>query len=167
MARGLAIKLHSLGVKIAKLVTGGQTGVDRAALDAALELGVPAGGWCPKGRWAEDGTIDPRYPLKETPSADVAQRTEWNARDSDATLILCEGAPVGGTDLTAVMAARYGKPCLIVDLAADGDLESAASRVEAWAAAGRYAVLNVAGPRESTTPGIYQKSLSLLRRILR
>ena len=71
-----------------EIVSGGQTGVDRAALDAALALGMRCGGWCPAGRWAEDGPIDPRYPLRETPSGDPAQRTEWNVRDSDATLIL-------------------------------------------------------------------------------
>src|SRR5262249_20137195 len=85
---------------IARLVSGGQTGVDRAALDAALEVGVPCGGWCPKGRKAEDGRIDDRYPLCETPSAAYSQRTRWNVRDSDGTLVLAWGEPTGGTLLT-------------------------------------------------------------------
>ena len=83
-----------------KIISGGQTGADRAALDFAIDHGIEHGGWCPKGRWAEDGAIAERYPLKETPSADVAQRTEWNARDSDGTLVITEGAPVAGTALT-------------------------------------------------------------------
>ena len=71
-----------------KIISGGQTGVDRAALDVALELGLPCGGWCPRGRRAEDGPIDPRYPLTETPWDGYPQRTEWNVRDADGTLIL-------------------------------------------------------------------------------
>ncbi|HLF11639.1 MAG TPA: putative molybdenum carrier protein, partial [Gammaproteobacteria bacterium] len=87
-----------------RIVTGGQTGVDRAALDAALELGLACGGWCPKGRWAEDGEIPPRYPLKETTSTDPARRTRANVRDADATLVLTDGEPTGGTRLTMSVA---------------------------------------------------------------
>src|SRR3954454_8651242 len=87
-------------VMFTKIVSGGQTGVDRAALDVALALGIPCGGWCPKGRKAEDGPIEDRYPLSETPSSDYRQRTLWNIRDSDATLILTWGEPTGGTLLT-------------------------------------------------------------------
>src|SRR5215217_2323846 len=92
-----------------KIVSGGQTGVDRAALDVALELGIECGGWCPAGRQAEDGPIDARYPLRETPSADPAQRTEWNVRDSDATLLLTTGAASPGTELTREVARRLGR----------------------------------------------------------
>jgi putative molybdenum carrier protein len=74
-------------MKPIKIVSGGQTGADRAALDWALARGVPCGGWCPKGRKAEDGPIDLKYPLKETPSSSYLQRTEWNVRDSDATVV--------------------------------------------------------------------------------
>lgn len=150
-------------VLVGKLVTGGQTGVDRAALDVALELGIPCGGWCPKGRWAEDGPISDRYPLKETPLADVAQRTEWNARDSDGTLVILEGEPVGGTALTVDMARRYSKPYFIVDLRH----EPSPSVIAAWVSEHRIQALNVAGPRESTTPGIYQKTKDFLRGLVR
>jgi hypothetical protein len=91
---------------IARLVSGGQSGVDRAALDIALEIGLPCGGWCPKERKAEDRRIDDRYPLIETPSGSYSRRTRWNARDSDATLILTWGRPTGGTLLTQTSAAR-------------------------------------------------------------
>jgi hypothetical protein len=149
---------------IEKLVSGGQTGVDLAALDVALELGIPCGGWCPKGRWSEAGTIAAVYPLTETPSEDVAQRTEWNARDSDGTLVILEGEPVGGTALTVEMAVLYKKPYLVLDVLKNQD--GARDSVRAWIKKNAIRVLNVAGPRESTTPGIYLKTKALLRRVL-
>ena len=95
-ARRVCTKVN-LRPMLTRIVSGGQTGVDRAALDVALELSIPCGGWCPKGRKAEDGALPARYPLKETPSEEYAQRTTWNVRDSDGTLILTHGAPTGGT----------------------------------------------------------------------
>ncbi|PSQ85488.1 MAG: molybdenum cofactor carrier, partial [Bacteroidetes bacterium QH_2_63_10] len=89
-----------------KIISGGQTGVDRAALDAALAFNVPVGGWCPKGRRAEDGQIPDRYPLEETPSEAYEQRTAWNVRDSDGTLIITDGSLEGGTALTMTEARR-------------------------------------------------------------
>jgi predicted Rossmann fold nucleotide-binding protein DprA/Smf involved in DNA uptake len=144
--------------RLAKLVSGGQTGVDRAALDAALQLGIPCGGWCPRGRRAEDGTIPARYPLVETPQARYPQRTEWNVRDSDATLVIHAGTLRGGTALTARLARRRGKPVLCVDLDADPDPRIVAQ----WIAANGIEVLNVAGPRESETPGIGARATRLL-----
>jgi len=146
---------------VQKIVSGGQTGVDRAALDVALEQGIPCGGWCPQGRAAEDGPIDQRYPLRETPSADYAQRTEWNVRDSDATLVLTHGTPTGGTAQTIDVAARLGKPCLTLDL----DSQPHASAVQAWASVYHVTVLNVAGPRESKCPGIYAQAAHFLRSV--
>ena len=147
---------------VEKIVSGGQSGVDRAALDVALELGLPCGGWCPKGRKAEDGTIALRYPLKETPSEDYTQRTLWNVRDSDGTLILTRGQPTEGTALTIEVAERQGKPHLMMDLDEQPDHAS----VQAWVTTHRIRVLNVAGPREEKSPGIYAHASQFLRRLL-
>src|SRR3954470_16119485 len=89
---------------VRKIISGGQTGADRAALDAALALGIPHGGWVPKGRWAEDGPLDPRYTVQETPTAVVSVRTAWNVRDSDATLIISHSKLSGGSALTRRLA---------------------------------------------------------------
>ncbi len=145
-----------------KIVSGGQTGVDRAALDAALEARLACGGWCPREREAEDGVIPARYPLQETRARDPAQRTAWNVRDSDATLILVRGRPRGGTSLSAQRAAAEGRPCRIVDLAADPDPGDVAE----WIRSAGIRVLNVAGPRESEAPGIHDEALALLRALL-
>ena len=128
--------------------------MDRAALDVAIALAIPCGGWCPKGRKAEDGTIDRRYPLRETPSKNYAQRTEWNVRDADATLILYQQQLEGGTLLTREYAAKKGKPCFVADLAHD-DVVTA---ITVWITGERIHVLNIAGPRESQRPGIYEKA---------
>jgi hypothetical protein len=144
-----------------KIVSGGQTGVDRAALDVALELGLPCGGWCPKGRKAEDGTIAPRYLLKETLSDDYAQRTKWNVRDSDGTLVLTKGPPTEGTAFTIEVAARLKKPCLVLDLAERPEARS----VLVWATKHAVRILNVAGPRESRSPGLYQDAKEFLRTV--
>jgi hypothetical protein len=143
---------------IEKVVSGGQTGVDRAALDAALALGLPCGGWCPRGRKAEDGTIDPRYPLAETPSDDYAQRTEWNVRDADGTLVLSRGRLRGGTALTVALARRMRRALLVLDLDEGPD----PGDVETWAREEGVRVLNVAGPRESQRPGIHSAARRFL-----
>jgi hypothetical protein len=147
---------------IAKLVSGGQTGVDRAGLDAAMALGIDSGGWCPQGRRAEDVTIPARYRLQETPSADYRQRTEWNVRDSDATLILTRGEPSGGTALTRRLADAYARPCLVVDLVNAPDPQT----VRDWIDAAGVRVLNVAGPRESGCPGIGAQARAFLEQCL-
>ena len=147
---------------IEKLVAGGQTGVDRAALDVALELGLPCGGWCPRGRKAEDGPLPPRYPLTETSTDVYAERTEWNVRDSDGTLILVRGTATGGTKLTIELAARTNKAHLILDLSAAVDPAS----VREWLDRHAVKVLNVAGPRESEAGGIYDQARAVLRQVL-
>ncbi|MGE4651898.1 MAG: putative molybdenum carrier protein [Myxococcota bacterium] len=149
-----------------RIVSGAQTGADRAALDVGLELGLDVGGWVPRGRLAEDGIIPARYPnLREAESADPAQRTELNVRDSDATLILSHGALSGGTALTRHLAEAQGKALLEVDLAALGRKE--ASRTLArWLGAERPATLNVAGPRASKDPKIYAAAVEVLRAAL-
>ena len=145
-----------------KIVSGGQTGVDRAALNVALELGLETGGWCPQGRRAEDGEIAQLYPLRETPSRSYSQRTEWNVRDSDGTLILYRGILGGGTRLTAELARRYGRPLSMLDLTGDEDTE----KVRQWLQAHAIRILNIAGPRESGEPGIQVQAQVFLRLLL-
>lgn len=152
----------SCQLSIERIVSGGQTGVDRAALDAALAAGVECGGWCPKGRKAEDGPLADRYPLQETPTARYAQRTEWNVRDSDGTLILARGELTGGTALTESFALALHRPCLVVD----PDNPDGPAAVTDWVYRFQIRVLNLAGPRESTQPGIYESARSFLDSLL-
>ncbi len=150
-------------MQVSCIVSGGQTGVDRAALDVALRLGIGCGGWCPKGRFAEDGVLSSNYPLKETPNPVYAERTEWNVRDSDGTLILTWGPPANGTAFTADMARKHNKPVLIIDLETK---ESSPQQVETWVLENGIRTLNVAGPRESKCPGIYQDASAFLEVLL-
>jgi len=143
---------------VKKIVSGGQTGVDRAALDFALESKIPCGGWCPRGRLAEDGRIPERYPMKETPTEIYEERTRFNVRDSDGTLILGFGDPKGGTAYTIETALTFGKPLWIVDLEKEFETEP----VSEWIVRNFILVLNVAGPRESGAPGIYEKAKAFL-----
>jgi len=145
-----------------QLTSGGQTGVDRAALDVALRLGLACGGWCPKGRLAEDGIIPPCYPLRETPTAEYAERTAWNVRDSDGTLILACGPPSGGTAYTLACASKLGRPCHIEDF---GEHPST-DRVLAWMREHAIQTLNVAGPRSSAHPGIYALAADFLETLI-
>ncbi len=146
-----------------KMVSGGQTGVDRAALDTARPLGLRSGGWCPRGRIAEDGRLPLRYCLVETPSQGYGQRTEWNVRDSDATLIINRGRLDGGTLATARYARQaHAKPLYIVEIGRRIRRE----RFRAWLARHRVRVLNVAGPRESKRPGIYREARRVLLQLL-
>ncbi len=155
---------RAAGMTVRRIVSGGQTGVDRAALDVARALGIACGGWCPRGRRAEDGRIPDRYPLRETESRDYATRTRLNVRDSDATLVLTRGAPTGGTRLTVDVAVFAGRPVLVIDL--DGDREAGLDAARRWLAETPVRTLNVAGPRESTAPGIYAEAADFLRRLL-
>jgi len=148
-------------MKIKKVISGGQTGVDRGALDAALESGIPIGGWCPHARRAEDGEIPAKYPLQETEGATYVHRTELNIRDSDATLVLTWGPPTGGTRLTVVLAKNLDKPCLLVDL----DSDSTPDQVIHWLEDQRVTCLNVAGPRASKYPQIYEAAHGFLREV--
>lgn len=154
-----------------KIVCGGESGVDRAALDAAIALGIPYGGWCPKGGWAEDDLKPPGllavYPnLKPTPSADPSERTRWNVRDSDRTLILTgAGGLVAspGTALTVRIAESMGRPHLVVG----AERHDAAQAIEAWLGdTPPELVLNIGGPRESEAPGIYDAARGVLEAAL-
>jgi hypothetical protein len=153
-----------MSLSVIKLVSGGQSGADRAALDVAIELGIAHGGWVPQGRWAEDGVLAAPYQMRETDSPQVAVRTEWNVRDADATLIFSHGEPSGGTALTARFAASYQKPVLCVDLATSDETVAARS-IAVWLAEFRPAILNVAGPRGSNDPLIYDAVSRVLRRV--
>jgi len=159
------------------IISGGQSGVDRAALDEAIARGIPYGGWCPKGGWAEDRPDPPglltTYPqLRETPTRDPAERTEWNVRDADACLILVDagGTTVsGGTALAERLVAQYGKPFLVAAVGA----ADAGERVRAWLDALLAAHegetpfrLAVGGPRESEARGIYDRARAVLGRLL-
>jgi hypothetical protein len=147
--------------RVEKIISGGQTGVDRAALDVALAMGIHCGGWCPKGRRAEDGRIPSRYPLVEMTSAAYAARTKRNVREADATLILSRGEPRGGTLLTQRTVARLGKPYLSVDL----DSPTALAEIRVWLRENTIRILNVAGPRESQSPGITLQATQLLHEL--
>ncbi len=141
-----------------RVVSGGQTGVDRAALDAAVELGITCGGWCPLGRLAEDGPLDGRYPLEETPTSEYAERTMWNVRDSDGTLILRFGPLTGGTAYTVDCARRLSRPWLEIDLEADPE----PAELRSWLASAGISTLNVAGPRGSRHPEVYPRARAYL-----
>lgn len=146
---------------LAKIISGGQTGVDRAGLDAAMEAGIPSGGFCPKGRLAEDGTIPARYPQEELEAAEYTVRTERNVVESDGTLILNVGELSGGTLHTLEYARKHARPWLIVQLDAEHD----ATAVTRWIADQKIRVLNIAGPRESKCPGLHDKALTFLRTV--
>ncbi len=144
-----------------KIVSGGQTGADRGGLDAAIELGLDHGGWCPRGRRAEDGVIPVHYRLIEMSSSSYAPRTEQNVLQSDATLIVTRGELSGGTALTKRLAHRHRRPLLHLDLAVLHQAEAAAV-LRAWLVAESVITLNVAGPRHSTCPGIGAEVRTLL-----
>jgi hypothetical protein len=158
-----------------KIISGGQSGVDRAALDAAIRLGIDYGGWCPRGGWAEDfpeppGVLAKYSRLQETPSAEPAQRTEWNVRDAAATLIIVEtgGLAVSrGTTLAVELAEKYRKPLLVLDLGAADRLKRTGAWLHALIEAhGRNLSLGIGGPRESEAPGIYEGAGSLIEDVL-
>ena len=149
---------------LARIISGGQTGVDRAALDAALEHNFPCGGWCPKGRRAEDGSLPERYPLQETESSDYRARTERNVREADGTLVLTWGKPTGGTAFTIKLAHKHKKPCLVLDL--EQPDQEMVTMIKDWIEKNEIQILNVAGPRESKAPGIYRTAKDVLSKVI-
>ncbi|WP_036243256.1 putative molybdenum carrier protein [Methylobacter luteus] len=136
-----------------KIVSGGQTGADRAALDAGIESGFPVGGYCPVGRLAEDGEIDVKYPLTEL-GGGYRQRTRKNVEDSHGTAIFYESELQGGTEQTVVFCIKSGKPYKLIDISLV-DRDSAAKTIRDFIDSHHIAVLNVAGPRLSSCPAIY------------
>jgi Circularly permutated YpsA SLOG family len=149
-------------IMLKKIISGGQTGVDRAALDAAIRLGIAHGGWVPKGRLTEEGPLPSNYQMQEMPSEDYAARTEKNVLDSDGTLIISRGRPTGGTDYTRKMVLKYGKQLLHIDLCMGQKPSEAGSLIGSWIEMNRIETLNVAGPRASSDPAIYSDATQIL-----
>ena len=150
---------------LSKVISGGQTGVDRGALDAALEAGFPCGGWCPPGRAAEDGAIPARYPLSEMPAGGYRERTRRNVEESDGTLLLYFAALAGGTEQTRRDCVESGKPCRLID-AAEIPPERAARLAAEFVAREEISMLNVAGPRASESPRAYAYAFETVTRLL-
>ena len=148
---------------IKKIISGGQTGGDRAALDFAMKFGISCGGWVPKGRLAEDNPIPEKYVLQEMPTDSYPARTEQNVIDSDGTLIIARGTLTGGTDYTRKMTLKHRKQLLGIDLNLTGHFD-AASLIASWIKLQRVEVLNVAGPRASEDPEIYRDVLTILEK---
>ncbi len=171
MKPGISSRGRGKTIRLSRIVSGGQTGVDRAALDAAIAAGIETGGWCPRDRRSEDGSIPLRYPLRETASKSYAVRTEWNVRDSDATLILVLDRISSGTRLTIDSAKSQTRPLRIEYLCppAVGTLieddvspEQRVTDVIEWIVREQIKTLNIAGPRGSSHKDVYQKSLQFL-----
>lgn len=146
---------------IKKIISGGQTGVDRAALDVAMELGLDCGGWCPEGRHADDGPIPDRYPLQETEGMDHTVRTEHNVRDSDGTLMFYRGDLQGGTAYAVLMAHHLKRPVMAVNV----DAPPSTDEVVDWIERHSLEVIHVGGQREATSPGIYDRVRGLIREV--
>jgi len=152
--------------KIKKIVSGGQTGADRGGLDAAIEVGIPHGGWCPKGRFAEDGKIPDKYNQEELYSRFYAHRTEQNVIDSDATVIFTYGLPQGGSKRTLQFAKQHDKPSLWVDMNLENSV--AAENVLVWLNNLRNSqiTLNVAGSRGSSHPELQKRVCEIIKSVL-
>lgn len=148
-------------INVEKIISGGQTGVDRAALDFALARRIKVGGWCPKGRKAEDGLIPGHYPLLETHRTDYPYRTILNVMDADGTIILFWGQLRGGSALTWQIAMKHKSPCLLVDLHGDWTPQEVVN----WLEQNTVRVLNVAGPRESENRGIHGAALQFFQQL--
>jgi Circularly permutated YpsA SLOG family len=148
-----------------KIVSGAQTGVDRAALDAAIETGIEAGGWCPEGRIAEDGIIPEIYPVKELPNSGYRQRTKRNVIDSDGTVIFYFAYPSGGTEQTIAFCIKEKKPYVLID-AEELLTERAAIKIEAFIRLNSICVLNVAGPRAGGEPRAYEYAKEVIQSVL-
>ena len=146
---------------INKIISGGQTGVDRAALDVAIKLTIPHGGWIPQGRLTEDGPLPPEYQLKETRSTSYANRTEKNVLEGDATLIISRGALTGGSEYTRDMALKHNRLWLHIDLNKIPAFQAAIA-INDWISNKGIEILNVAGPRASKDPKIYKDTLNII-----
>ena len=158
---------------VTKLVSGGQTGVDRGALEAAIESGFDYGGWVPKGRKCEDGPLEAAFDkMSEMTTVDYLKRTERNVVDSDATVVLCHGMPTGGTRRTVGFCQKHGRPCCIFDLDAGDPDDTPSSNLFdevvylAWLCRKDSIILNCAGPRESKSPGIQAEARRIFKYLI-
>ncbi len=145
-----------------KIISGGQTGVDRAALDAAINKQLEHGGWCPRGRLAEDGYINDKYKLQQTRSANYSVRTRKNVEIADGTLIIYQRQLSGGSRLTRDIAEQLNKPCLLIDVKSEFCVE----QICKWLSNYSIATLNIAGPRASNKPEIYEQSRQIIERLI-
>ena len=149
-----------------KIVSGGQTGVDQGALAAALDCGVPCGGWCPAGRQSEDGVIPATYPVRELPGAGYTERTLRNVRDSDGTAIIFSGELEGGTKLTRTFCSDESKPCVLIDASTMSEPDAVEALLN-FISSHRVAILNVAGPRASKWPEAHARAQALFTALLK
>ncbi len=149
---------------IQKIISGGQTGASRAALDVAINLSIPYGGWTPKGRLTEDGSLPDAYQLNEMPTSSFAKGIQQNIADSDGTLILTRGDPADGAEIAIKIARKRKHPFLHVDLDATPALQTALLITE-WINENRIEVLHVTGSRASKAPGIYESTLHILESV--
>jgi hypothetical protein len=150
---------------IKKIISGGQTGADRAALEVAIKFNIPHGGWIPQGRIAEDGRLDDKYNLKEMPTSSYPARTEQNVIDSDGTVIFSRGKPTGGTDYTRQMVLKHKKHMLHIDLSLTTSYDGA-SLILSWIKLQKIKILNVAGPRASKDSQIYDEVFRILQMVI-
>jgi hypothetical protein len=149
-----------------KIISGGQTGADQGALDAAIEAGLAHGGWIPKGRKTEAGPLPRKYRLKEMKTENNPRRTEMNIFEAHGTLIITRGKLIGGSALTRQVAKKHGFPCLHIDL--DRALPAeAVCNAKAWVDQYKIKVLHVAGPQESNSPGIHDIAFDIVSRIIK
>ena len=149
---------------IKRIISGGQTGVDRAALDVAIKLDIPHGGWIPKGRLTENGPLPQNYQLKETLTSNYSERTEKNVVDTDGTLIISRGQLTGGSEYTREMAQKHIRPWLHIDLVQTAAFH-AATAINHWIQEKKIEILNVAGARASEDPAIYTDTLNILESV--
>jgi hypothetical protein len=154
-----------MDIQIEKIISGGQTGADRAALDISMAFGIPHGGWIPKGRKTEDGRLPDRYRMKEVLSISYAQSSQMNVLDSDGTLIVSHGRLTGVPASTQELSKKHRRPCLHIDLE-EIAYDKATDIVCSWIEIRGIHTLNVAGPRATRDPNIYEATKELLKRII-